>query len=122
MNHRLNPYAHIAEALLAVGQGLTNSTDTFPLGADIWSRIAAREPEMSGAERYHPDLLAAMQCMAKAAQHINYVCRQSEEGTEIGHLVNTILVLGELCEAIHPPEPDWPANVITVDFQSRCRA
>ncbi len=115
-------YALTAEALLAVGQGLTSFADTFQRGADIWSKIAAKGSEMPDANRYHPDLLAAMQCLAKAAQHINYVCQQSEEGTEIGHLVNTIMVLGELCEAIHPPQPEWPPNVITVDFQARCKA
>ncbi len=78
---------------------------------------------MSGAERYHPDLLAAMQCMAKAAQHINYVCQQADDGEEIGHLVNTIMVLQELCQAIHPPVEDWGSdNIIKIDFQARRRA
>ncbi len=118
----MNPYARTAEALLAAGRACTTFMGIEVPIAESWLRIAARGLGMPDANRYHPDLLAAMQCMAKAAQHINYVCQQSEEGTEIGHLVNTILVLSELCEAIHPPQPEWPDNVITVDFQARSRA
>ena len=115
-------YAPIVQALLAIGQDSTLSTDISQRGADTWSRTVARESMTMAAERYHPDLLAAMQCMAKAMEHVNYVCRTAEEGTEIGHLVNTVIVLGELCEAIHPPQPEWGDNVITIDFQSRQRA
>ena len=121
----LNPYACIAGVLLAVGLLIsTRSQDTGkPIAVVRSSKIVVREPQEMSAARYHPDLLSAMQCMAAAAKHLHCVCQDASEGEEIGSLVNTIMVLGELCEAVYPPEPDWGSdNVICVDFQSRRRA
>ncbi len=120
---RTSPYASIAAVLLAVGRDLTSFTDISQVGVDIWLRTVAKGALGMSAARYHPDLLVAMQHLAAAQRHLNYVCQDASEGEEIGHFVNTIIVLGELAEAVYPPQPDWGSdNIIPVDFQSRCRA
>ena len=78
---------------------------------------------MSDAERYDPNLLMAMQHMLAAMKHLNFVCEDAPDGTDISHLVNTIMVMKELCDAVYPCEPAWdPAKIISVDFHAKRRA
>ncbi len=117
--------AHIVVPLLAIARDSMNSTAILPPIADILSKIAVRGREMSVVDDYYsPNILHAVQHIQESLKCISELCLEAHEGSDISYLVNAATKLGEVAEMLFPNRPtgDFPGNVISVDFQLKCRA